>query len=250
MDKRRERAGGLHVGSTPGAKDLVNSYETQVTSVLTSRIAAPLPDGATLYARLWTMVGGVWRYRDSTFTASPMAPKFVYPTDGAIGVDPTLPFRWIPPANAVAYEMRVGTSPGSSDLFTSGTITLTSVAVPGLRRTGTLYARALSKVNTSWTYTDIAFTLDATVTASAIVAPANGEAGFDTGHPFEWTQVPLARGYRLTIGTAPGGTNVHESGEIQVPRHFVPQVFRGSSILPTSQTAPSVKVYRLRRYVF
>jgi hypothetical protein len=218
----------LYVGSSPGATDLINSYETQATTLLTSRVAAPFPDGVTLYVRLWTKVGGLWRYRDSTFTASPMAPKFLYPTDGALAVDPAVPFRWKPPANAINYELRVGTSPGGSDVFQSGILTTTSVLVTGLPPTGTLYARAVSKVNTSWTFTDIAFTLQPSVAASGIVVPANDEIDFDTVRAFEWTPVPLARAYRLTIGTAAGGNNLHDSGEIQVTRRFVPNLLIGT----------------------
>jgi hypothetical protein len=55
----------LDVGSTLGASDLVNSGEIQGTSY---RIRRVLPINRTLYARLWTKFGGVWRYVDRTFT--------------------------------------------------------------------------------------------------------------------------------------------------------------------------------------
>jgi len=55
----------------------------------------------------------------------------------------------------LAHELRIGTSPGAYDLFKSGTITSPGVLVPALPQTGTLYARALSKVNTIWMFTDI-----------------------------------------------------------------------------------------------
>src|SRR5206468_2714702 len=113
----------LYVGSTPGTKNLVDSYETQTTSYLSSTIRPPLPSGVTLYATLWTKVGDVWRSRASTFTASPMSPAFIYPTDGRVGVDPTVPFRWTPPATTEANELRIGTSPGAGDLLATGTLT-------------------------------------------------------------------------------------------------------------------------------
>ena len=212
----------LYVGSTPGAKDLIDSYQTALTSFSTRGV--PLPTHVTLYARLYTKFAGVWRYRDSTFTASPMAPEFVYPIDGASGVDPTLPFRFTAPASATSYQLRIGTSPGAYDVFKSGEVTTTSVTVSGLPQTGTLYARAFSKVNGVWTYTDIAFTVAGAVLPATTVTPANGEIGFDTGRPFQWTPVALARGYRLTIGTAYAASDLHDSGEIQVTRRFVPNL--------------------------
>ena len=213
----------LYVGSTPGAKDLVESFEITSTTYLPAK-APGLPAGVTLYARLYTKTSGGWTSRDSTFTASPLTPKFVYPTDGAVGVDATSPFRWTPPANALAHELRIGTSPGGYDLFKSGTVTSPGVLVPALPRTGTLYARALSKVNTIWMFTDIAFTLAPSVPVSTMLVPTNGQIGFDTAGPFEWAPVALARGYRLLIGRAPGASDLHDSGEIYVTRRFVPNL--------------------------
>jgi len=54
----------LYVGSSLGAKDLVNTGELHVTSYLAPR----LPTGQVLYARLWTKVAGHWRNTDITFT--------------------------------------------------------------------------------------------------------------------------------------------------------------------------------------
>jgi hypothetical protein len=53
----------LYVGTSPGAKDVVNSGETLARSYR----ATNLPLGRTLHARLWTKIGGVWRYVDSQF---------------------------------------------------------------------------------------------------------------------------------------------------------------------------------------
>ena len=209
----------LYVGTTPGAKNIIDSNETLLTRL---PIAGLLPAGSTLYARLWTKVGGVWRYRDSTFTASPLAPQFVHPTDGAVAVNPSAPFAWTPPANSTAHQLFVGTTPGANDLFDSGQIVATNVAVTGLPTTGTLYARVMSSVGGIWRHTDIAFTLESTPTLPSMIAPLNGAANFHTAFPFEWSATPLARGYRLTIGTTPGGIDLHDSGEIHVTRRFVP----------------------------
>jgi hypothetical protein len=218
----------LYVGTSPGAKDLIDSRETKLTSIEVSKLSAPLPSGVTRYARLFTKANDMWVFRDSTFTAWPMTPQFVYPTDGAIGVDVTMPFRWIPAANATAHELRIGSSPGGTDVFKIGTIATPNALVIGAPGTGTLYARAMSKVNNTWTFTDIAFTLDASVAPSTIVVPADGETEFDTVRAFEWLAKPIARGYRLTIGSASGATDLHDSGEIQVPRRFVPNLPSGT----------------------
>jgi len=210
----------LYVGTTPGAKDVIDSHGLTTTSFPISYI----PAGQTLYARLWTAVGGIWRFKDSTFSAAPMVPTFVYPTDGALGVTAAQPFQWTPPANASSHRLIVGTSPGGADVFDSGSIGVTSVTVPTLPATGALYARVLSYVNGRWVYSDAGFTVDAAVPASTIVLPANGALAFDSARPFTWADVPLARAYRLRIGTTPGASDVHDSGEIHVTQRFVPNL--------------------------
>ena len=54
----------LYVGSTAGAKDLLNTGEIQQTSY---HLPSSVPADQILYVRLWTKVGGVWRYVDTTF---------------------------------------------------------------------------------------------------------------------------------------------------------------------------------------
>jgi RHS repeat-associated protein len=57
----------LYVGTTVGANNLVNTGEIQPTSYA----ASTLPANVTLFARLWTKLGGVWRYVDITFSVRP-----------------------------------------------------------------------------------------------------------------------------------------------------------------------------------
>ena len=209
----------LKIGSTVGAKDIIDSFETPLTAFPILGI----PAGRTLYAELCTKTAGSWRCNNSTFTASPLAPVFTYPTDGMVAVDASRGFQWTAPANAVSHQLKVGTAPGGNNLFDSGEIAGTSVLVAGLPQTSTVYARVLSKVNGVSRHTDIAFTLEPSSPIAHMTAPANG-AIFDTQLPFAWESVPLARAYRLTIGTTPGGSDLHDSGEIHVTRRFVPNL--------------------------
>jgi len=207
----------LDIGTTLGAKDVIDSQGLHTTSFP----IAFIPSGRPLYARLWTSVDGRWRYTDSTFTAAPIQPTFVFPTDGAIGIDGSHPFQWTSPAHASAQQLLVGTVPGGSDIFDSGQMMSTSVVVPGLAATGTLYARVRSLTSSGWISSDVAFTLAPNVAAASMLAPADGETAFDSATPFTWSAVPLARAYRLRIGTTPGASDVHDSGEIGITRRFV-----------------------------
>lgn len=73
----------------------------------------------------------------------------------------------------------------------------------------------------------IAFSPEILTAPSTIIRPLDGAVTFDTAQPFQWTEVALARGYRLTIGTAPGLGDLHASGDIQVIQRFVPDLPTG-----------------------
>ena len=222
----------LYVGTTRGAKDLVDTGEILQTSYL----AAQLPAGQTVYARLWTKAGGVWRYTDSTFTVGLIATTFLHPLDGATGVNLTQPFHWTTTIGAQAYRLYVGTSPGANDVLDSGEVAGTSYLPSGLPSSGILYARIWTKVNGIWRHSDIAFTPEVSILPSHIVVPVDGTATFDTVQPFAWSEVTLARGYRLTIGTAFGAGDVHDTGEIHVTRRFVPNLPIGVPLFGRLQT--------------
>src|SRR5207249_3524833 len=100
-----------------------------------------IPAGQTLYIRLFTKVGGVWRYKDSTFSAVPMAAEILQPVAGARGVTARTPFTWNAIPNADGYFLYVGTTPGAQDVVSSGTITTTSFKAQYLQPYSTLYAR-------------------------------------------------------------------------------------------------------------
>ncbi|MDO8945488.1 MAG: hypothetical protein Q7U75_20055, partial [Desulfobacterales bacterium] len=212
----------LELGTTVGGRDLLKTLETGETSYP----AVALPGGETIFARLWTLVGGIWRSRDSYFVLSPAslsyAPRFLYPTHGAITVDLSNPFAWTRAEGADAYCLWVGTSVGASDLLNSGSIAGTSFVVADIPSGQTLYARIWSRVAGNWTrFSDITFTLASSGFQSTIVFPADGAQNVANDRPFEWSESHLAQAYRLTIGTATGGSELHDSGEVRTIRRVV-----------------------------
>jgi hypothetical protein len=221
------------VGRTPGAKDVVNSGETKLTSFS----IVGLPAGQTLHARLWTRLeNGIWGYRDSSFSAGALAPQFVSPSSGSVGVDVSQTFEWTPPASAEAHWLLVGSSPGADDVVNSGQIGTTTYNAGELPSRRTLYARVWSKINGTWTRrSDIAFSTGAGRRA-VMLAPMPDEEAFDAGQPFQWTPAPLSQGYRLIVGTAPGASDLHDSGEIHTTRRFVPDLPIGLPLFGEIQT--------------
>ena len=146
------QAYSLYVGTTIGAADLVNTGQTP----LTSYTAPKLRGGQPLFARLWTEVGNVWRYSDSSFTPAPIA-RLLAPLDGATNVDLSVPLQWTAVPGAQAYELYVGTAVGAHDLLDSRQTPLTSYAAADLPVSQILYVRLWTLVDGVWRAADSTF---------------------------------------------------------------------------------------------
>ncbi len=221
----------LTVGTTQGGYDLVNSG---VLPASQSSYGVPaLPTGQTLYARIYTLIGGGWNnYQDITFTAAPRAAAFTYPTAGQTNVDTTKPFTWSTIASAQNYYLTVGTTQGGYDLVNSGVLpaSQSSYGVPALPTGQTLYARIYTLIGGGWNnYQDITFT--AAPNAVMFTYPTAGQTNVDTTKPFTWSTIASAQYYYLTVGTTQGGYDLVNSGVLPAS-----QSSYGVPALPTGQT--------------
>ena len=146
----------IWLGSTPGGYDL----SSRSLSSSTTSYEVPLPQGKTVYARVWTMVGGAWvRYDDMSFTTGGGA-TFTAPSDGQTGVDVTRPISWTAVSGVQYYATWIGTTPGAYDIasqaFAPGTTSYVPANLPHGRK---LYARVWTMVDGLWDrYQDISFT--------------------------------------------------------------------------------------------
>ena len=214
----------LYVGTTPGAKNLVDTGELTSNTYRVSNV----PAGQLSYATIWTLSGGVWRGSSISFTVSAALGSTVggslsYPTQGAQNVNIAVPFQWSAAPGAQAYYLYVGTAPGAKDLVDTGELTTTSFRAATLPPNRTLYARLYTKVSGVWTAAkDVAFTASS---AANFFNPNNGQT---TPLPFfRWSGVTGAQAYYLYVGTSFRSANLINSGEI-------PTLYYQSSGLPTS----------------
>jgi hypothetical protein len=200
----------LWVGTSPGSSDVLNTgrMSASQTAYFTSKA---LPAGKTLYARMWTITGGVFvPAPDVAFTA---APALTYPRKGAWDVDTTQPFTWGSDFQAASYRLTIGTTQGASDLFDSGNTVATSASVPGLPAGRTLWARLTTGYPDGHTATnDIWFT--AAARAATLTNPLDGAQYVDPTQPLTWDPVSPADGYWVWIGTSPGANDVVNSGKL------------------------------------
>jgi hypothetical protein len=210
----------LWIGTSPGASDVLQTGLLSQNSFSNSA----LPVGGQLWARVWTLSSGTWVYgADVQFTPGAM---ITAPAQQSVSVDPTQPVTWAPGAvlngNQPSYELMVGSHPGGSNLFDSGSITMTSMTVPASAMPAgqLLYARVVYHLGDgTQRVTDNVFAV-----AGSNIAPSqmnwgsNTSGAVDTSLPFAWNADDLAQAYRLEILN--GSTTVADSGAIHVPEYF------------------------------
>jgi hypothetical protein len=190
----------LWIGTSPNASD-VFYYGTTGTTASTL-----LQPGTTYYATLWTNNSGTWTYTSSSFKTSSQIAVINSPGYGATTLDPSVPLQisWTPVINVTQYTLWVGTSPGTSNVFYSGS-TATSASVP-LQPNTTYYARLWTDINGSWYYTDTKFSTG--YPRAHLTYPADGATNVNPFQPFTWNQVPNANGY--TMAVSPTGYGVFD----------------------------------------
>ncbi len=220
----------LYVGTSSGAKNVVDTGEIGSTGYVSSRA---LPIGQRLYATLYTKYGGAWYSTSSEFSVA--GAGFIYPTNGALSVDMRYPIRWMPVQGALAYYLYVGTSAGAKDLVDTGEISGTSFAAPNVPAGATLYATIWTKTANGWTYRQVSFTAAPTNTGgvstlATLLDPNNGSADADSARSFRWTPATNADKHYLYVGTSPGAKNIVDTGEVTTIALPVPQFPAGQTL--------------------
>ncbi|HQQ76124.1 MAG TPA: hypothetical protein PLB01_02120 [Thermoanaerobaculia bacterium] len=185
----------LVVGTTYTGADVADSGPIAGTAFDVSNV----PQGAFVFARVWTQKWGEWRSSDAVLSTGPsILPSLVAPVDGAANVDTGRPFEWKPSRYTTRYRLEIGTNPGANDLHDSGEIAVEKRFVGPLPVGATLYGRLSTLILGVWVPTDFVFTVGANGSPdSSVVEAALWATDFvrgmadDSNNPY--SETPLAR---------------------------------------------------------
>jgi len=229
----------LGIGSTGvGSYNLFNS--TPIAATQASVTGLPT-NGATLYARLYSMINGAWQYNDYTYTAAPTPVPAILtsPTPGSKLTGSGATFQWTTGTAVTQYVLGIGsTGVGSYNLFNSTPITATQASVTGLPTNGeTLYARLYSWINGAWQYND--YTYSAAATPAVLTSPTPSSTLTSSSATFQWTAGTGVTQYVLGIGsTGVGSYNLFNSTPITATQVSV-------TGLPTNGTTLYARLYSM-----
>jgi hypothetical protein len=206
----------LYVGTTSGAKDVVNTGEITATSYT----LPPLPTDRMYFARIWTKQRDGWRFAEMNFMmpAMPGPARLITPLNGEQNVTAAQPFVWTEVPGAEAYYLYVGTRPGAKDVVDTGEIkdlSYTARALPAAQR---LYARIHTKIQGGWYSNEVFFD---SAGSALLLYPRAGAGDVSAREIFRWSAVKDAQAYYLYVGTAPGAKDVVNTGEIMDTAYLV-----------------------------
>ncbi|MFN4274162.1 MAG: S8 family serine peptidase, partial [Aliihoeflea sp.] len=194
----------IRVGTgSPGQADIFAGS----TGLGTSQLVTGLPtDGTLINVRLRTRFGNNdWQFRDYVYTALVgQAAQLVSPAPGTTIGGTTANFAWTQGAGVSEYWLRIGSSPGSSNLFNSSMGTATSATVSGLPASGDIHVQLSSRLGDTWVDEDYVYQ-GAAADLAEIIAPTPGGT-LGTTETFMWTQGVGPVEYRLMLGTQGAGS--------------------------------------------
>ncbi|MGA3263399.1 MAG: chitobiase/beta-hexosaminidase C-terminal domain-containing protein [Terracidiphilus sp.] len=227
----------LWVGTTGvGSANVYNSGNVTVTTETVNGIPT---NGQPVYVRLYSLINGIWQSNDYTYTASgaPAPAQLISPPPGSVlpgggGGGASKPlvsvsgvaFTWTPGNIATHFELWLGsTGVGSSNLYNSGNVTVTTETVSGLPTNGeTIYARLYSLINGTWQSNDYTYTASGSPTLATMITPNQGSTLASTSQVFTWSPGNTATHFELWVGTTGAGTsNVYNSGNVTVTTETV-----------------------------
>ncbi|MCP4351651.1 MAG: hypothetical protein GY795_39805 [Desulfobacterales bacterium] len=203
----------LWIGTSEGGKDVYS--DTQGTNTLKTVSVLPY-QGETLYVRLWSMTDGGWVFNsDVVCTACdyrPVTAVIQTPAEGAVLNSADETFAWNN-SGADRYWMRIGTFPGTGDVYNDDQGANTSVTVRNLPHSGeTLYVRLSSEISGYWVHTERTYTAcDYRPMTAVMQTPAEGAVLNSTDETFAWNNSGADQ-YWLWIGTSQGANDVYSDG--------------------------------------
>ena len=162
-----------------------------------------------------------------------VASRLLSPRRGATNVTSAQIFSWEQVANADAYAFSIGTRPGGRDVADSGETKRTWWVADSLPAGMRLFARVRTRVGDRWSSTDLSFESAAT---ARMVYPFESASDISASERFVWSAVTGAQAYRLLVGTAPGGTDLVDSGETAATSFLLHDIHPGQTLYATLAT--------------
>ncbi|MGD0733275.1 MAG: hypothetical protein ABR956_18565, partial [Terracidiphilus sp.] len=213
-----------------GSNNVYDSGET--TALFENNVPIP-SNGVSLFATLYSLIGGAWQENYYTFTeGGSLALATLSPASPAV-LSTTQTFTWTGSPGPSTYKLYLGTAwPASNNLYNSGETALTSATVTIPSYGVTVYATLFQLVNGAWHLSYSTYTEPGSPTL-ATLSPGNLSV-LSTSQTFSWTGGLGPALYKLSLGTQGyDSTDLYNSGETTVTSATVTIPSHGAKVYGT-----------------
>ncbi|PHN95387.1 hypothetical protein CSC80_08665 [Maribacter sp. 6B07] len=195
------------VGTTSGGIEIVNNID--VGNVTTHDIPADLQEARLHFVTIipYNDEGDATGCMEETFTTGdstspPSCTTLTAPINGASAVDPATNLSWTELTSATGFKLSVGTSSGSSDIFTGDVGNVTTYDLTAnLPESTTIYVTVTPYNDNGDAIgcTEETFITDGPPLCTTLIAPLDGATNIDVDTNIEWNAVANSNGYRVTV---------------------------------------------------
>lgn len=148
-------------------------------------------------------------------------PRLSSPANGSIGVPVNATISWPPVPGIVGYLVSLGTTSGSGDILNRRSAGLTNSYTPevGLPENTTIFVTIELFLSNGELITcpSESFTTEEVTTpptCTTLVDPSDNQGNVSVKTEIAWAYAPRATGYRLSIGTAAGASDLLENFDV------------------------------------
>ena len=224
----------VSLGTTPGGTDILNRLN--VGSATTYAPPLGLPESTQIYVTITLfLLGNLLEitcpsetFLTTNVTVPPACTSFSSPLESATNVNVGTNINWEYAPLATGYFISMGTSPNGTDIANNVDVfnTLTYNPPADLPPNTTIYARVTpyNENNPAPTCQEISFTTAAIAPlppCSSLLTPVNGEINVPLTPFIEWSPVPGATIYLLSIGSSPFVRDILDNASFATNSTFV-----------------------------
>ena len=217
----------ISLGTTEGGIDIANNVSVGATPAFTPPLG--LPESTLIFVTITILIDQTTSFvcDSQSFTTTdvttvPGCTQLSSPPDGATDIPVNTVLQWFYAPRATGYLVNLGSTPGGTDTLNGVDAgNALSYNIPFDLDPSTIYYATIIPFNENGQTldcTETTFTTEVIATeappCTTIISPEDGAENVAITPLVSWEPVALATGYRLSIGTTPGGNDVLDNADL------------------------------------
>lgn len=218
----------LTMGTTSGGNDILDAMD--VGNVSMYDLAIDLPDETAIFVTIipYNAVGNAIGCTEESFVTEtvlnvPDCTNLTSPLNNATDVILSSDISWATVTNADGYFLTLGTSSGGNEILDNvdvGNVSTYNLATD-LPEASTIFVTVVpyNADGTAMGCSEESFvteTLPTIPDCTSLLTPSNGDINVPIDVTLTWEESPTADGYRLSVGTSSGGSDVVNNEDVSI----------------------------------